>query len=170
MSPFDPFSSQMIDLDEYIEKSPGVIKSIVSKKSEVVKKWLPVIKNGFDDIKLNEEVLENICVYCEVCNVYYESMRQIGFKIVGNELAGVLQEIRSKILEKEPVRSEVKRKVYNFRTGFMEYELEDGSFVKIVNESVIGPKFEVSKDIFCEQFVKHLDINSYRDIKIDKLL
>lgn len=170
MNPYNPFSSQMIELGEYIDKSPGLIKSIISKKSEFVKKWLPVIKTGFDDVRLTDEMLENICLYCEICNAYYESMRQVGFKLVGNELAGVLQQIRTKILNKEPNRSEVKSKVYNYQTGFMEYELADGNFIKIVNESVIGPRLEVSKDIFCEEFVKHLDISSYRDIKIDKLL
>ena len=40
MNPYNPFSSQMIDLDDYIEKSPGVVKSIVAKKSEVIKKYL----------------------------------------------------------------------------------------------------------------------------------
>jgi hypothetical protein len=170
MNPYNPFTTKMMELGEYIDKSPDLIKSIISKKSEYVKKWLPIIKHSFDDLRLTDEILENICLYCEICNTYYESMRQVGLKLVGNELSGILKQIRTKILNKEPKRSEVKSKVYNYQTGFMEYELADGNFIKIVNESVIGLRLDVSKDIFCEEFVKHLDINSYRDNRIDKIL
>lgn len=165
-----PNIPQMIDLNEFIQRSPDLVKKLIRDKVNLYKKWSPVISRGFDDIRLTEENLTNICVYCELCNMYYENMRNAGFKIVGDELSGVLTEIRTKISESETKRVPVLRKVYNYKNGFMEYELEDGTFVKIVNESVVGPKIDVSKDIFCEQFVKLLDPTAYRDMKIDKLL
>ena len=161
---------QMLELGEFIDRNPELVKKLIRSKSDLHKKWSPVISRGFDDVKLTEDTIANICIYCELCNSYYENMRQVGFKIVGDELSGVLMEIRKKILESETVRVPILRKVYNYKTGFMEYELEDGNFVKIVNESVVGPKIDVAKDIFCEQFVKLLDPGAYRDMRIDKLL
>jgi hypothetical protein len=157
-------------LGEYIDGNSSLIQKFINDKSRVIEKWEPIISRGFEDIKLTEDVISNICIYCEVCNSYYENLRVLGFKIAGNELAGVLDQIRKDILNKEANRSAVVRKVYNHKTGFMEYELEDGTFVKIITESVSGPKMDVSKDIFCEQFVKQLDLQSYRNIKIDKIL
>ena len=165
-----PYFPQMLDLGEYIDRNPTIVDSLIKKKSDIYKKWLPVIERGFDDIKISESTMSDICLYCELCNVYYDALHQIGYKLAGNELSGVLSEIRNKILNKDQERVAVVRKVYNYQTGFMEYELEDGKFVKIINESVSGPKVDISKDIFCEQFVKHIDISSYRDMKIDKLI
>jgi hypothetical protein len=165
-----PYFPQIPELGEYIDRNSSLVQKLINDKSRVIEKWETIISRGFNDIRLTDEVISNICIYCEVCNSYYENLRQVGFKIVGNELAGVLDQIRNNISNKEANRSAVVRKVYNHKTGFMEYELEDGTFVKIITESVSGPKMDVSKDIFCEQFVKQLDLQSYRNIKIDKIL
>ena len=61
------------------------------------------------------------------------------------------------------------RKVFNYQTGKMEYELEDGNFITI-NESVNPPKIEVDNDIFPIEFVKLIDPQKYRDMKIDEIL
>jgi len=48
-------------------------------------------------------------------------------------------------------------------------ELEDGNFIPI-NESVIPPKIEIDNDIFPIEFVKLIDPQKYRDMKIDEIL
>lgn len=170
MNPLTNPYLQIPDFGEYINRSPGLVKSIIEKRTEVTKKWLPVLGKFFNDFRLSDYVLSDICVYCELCSTYYENIRILGFKPTGNELSGVMDEIVNKITNIDQKRVPVKRKVYNYITGFMEYELEDGSYVKIINESVSGPKIDVSLNIFCEEFTKHLDISLYRDSRIDKLI
>lgn len=171
MSHFNlPHFPQIKELGEFIDSNSQIMQDLIKKRSDITKKWLPVIERGFTDIKISDDILSDICIYLEICALYYENLRNVGFKVSGSELSDILIQIKEKILSKETPRSGVLRKVYNYKTGFMEYELEDGNFVKIINESVSGPRLQVPKDIFCDQFVKHIDINSYRDIKIDQLL
>ena len=57
MNPYNPFSSQMMELGEYIDKSPGLIKSIIGKKSEFVKKLDEMSENVPSELLSNEHLV-----------------------------------------------------------------------------------------------------------------
>lgn len=164
-----PFTSY-IDIDEYIRQNQNIVKQIIESPDLFQRKWEGVIDNFFEKLKITSSIYKDLCVYSEVASRYYDYLHELGYKITGAELSDILNDIKLKILEKEPERSAIVRKVYNYQSGFVEYELENGKYVKIVNESVIGPRSDVSKDIFPDEFLKHIDLSLYRDNKIDKLI
>jgi hypothetical protein len=65
--------------------------------------------------------------------------------------------------------AEVIRKVYNYQTGKIELELQDGNFIE-TTEQVVPPKLELTDSTFPDDFLKIVDLQKYRDIKIDKIL
>ena len=66
-------------------------------------------------------------------------------------------------------KSAVVRKVFNYNTGHMEYELEDGNFIQLT-EGIEAPNINIDNSIFPPEIVKLIDPIAYRDVKIDSLL
>jgi putative alpha-1,2-mannosidase len=165
------WASNLPSFDEYITslqlKRPTI--------EDTTKKWLPILEEYFSNYNIDSELMSNICLYIELCSSYYdmlESLSQMTLNHKGpkNRLTDVVEKIKNDIDSKiNNKRSGVVRKVFNYQTGKMEYELEDGNFITI-NESVIPPKIEVDNDIFPIEFVKLIDPQKYRDMKIDEIL
>jgi len=171
------WASNLPSFDEYIIRNRASLQlkpwSITIK--DATKKWLPVLEKYFSNYNIDSELMSNICLYIELCSSYYdmlESLSQMTLNHKGpkNRLTDVVEKIKNDINSKiNNKRSGVVRKVFNYQTGKMEYELEDGNFITI-NESVIPPKIEVDNDIFPIEFVKLIDPQKYRDMKIDEIL
>lgn len=175
MNVFDPnWAFNLPSFDEYIIRNRTSLQSAI-KDPKYVKKWGPVLEKQFIDYNINSELMSHICLYIELCSNYYdmlESISQMTLSHKGpkNKLTDVVEKIKDDIKSKiNNRRSGVVRKVFNYQTGKMEYELEDGNFIPI-NESVIPPKIEIDNDIFPIEFVKLIDPQKYRDMKIDEIL
>lgn len=159
-------------LDEYILRYAESFKSRDMDRfnqEQIVRKWEPIIERHFDDINFNKEVKSNLAIYLEICSSYYHNISSLNNKTYNDESYVIFSEIRSKIKKIKSKKSGVIRKVFNYETGFMEYELEDGNFIKI-NESVDAPKTDVDNSIFPDVFLKIMDKKMYRDRKIDEIL
>lgn len=154
--------------EEFLQRD-FYIKTILNKnKKDTLDKWSPIIKSQLDDIYLDETQVSNLCFYLEICSHYYTTLSNITNQRY--ELNGIFEKIRKDIKSSlNNKRSAVVRKVFNYQTGKMEYELEDGKFVEI-NESVITPKIEFDISVFPKEFIKLVDPEKYRDLKIDEIL
>jgi hypothetical protein len=165
--------------DEYLKLHSSSIQSM-AKDTKYVKKWGPVLEKQFSGYNLNSELMSNICLYIEICSSYYDmlqspspygkynssTMRYTDVSQLDTIIKNIKNDINSKLNNK---RSAIVRKVFNYQTGKVEYELEDGNFIS-TNESVIPPKLDVDNDIFPIEFVKLIDPQKYRDMKIDEIL
>ncbi len=136
---------------------------------KIIQKWTPYIDNRFSDINLSKDIKSNLAIYLDVCNSYYQNMSLTTNRSYNKEADIVYEEIRNRINNIKRKRSGVIKKVFNYETGFMEYELEDGNFIKI-NEPVTSPKVDVDNGIFPDVFLKIVDKEKYRDNRIDEIL
>jgi len=66
-------------------------------------------------------------------------------------------------------RSEVKRKVFNYYTGKLEYELEDGNHIEILSEPVIY-RHNLRESQIPLVFLKIISKSHYRDSKINSVI
>lgn len=146
----------------------NISNALKIKDLDILNKWTPILKSIIGDLHLDDDFLYKFCVYTEVCSIYYNKVQ---FKSFSNPTIGdLLKKVRNNILESRPDRSGVVRKVYNYRTSSMEYELEDGNFIKI-NEDITPISIKnISSNVFPPEFVKSFDINEYRDMKINEIL
>jgi hypothetical protein len=159
--------------DEYLKLHSSSIQSM-AKDTKYVQKWGPVLEKQFSGYNLNSELMSHICLYIEICSSYYDMLQSPSpygkYNSSASELATVIENIKNDINSKlNNKRSAIVRKVFNYQTGNIEYELEDGNFIP-TNESVIPPKLDIDNDIFPIEFVKLIDSQKYRDMKIDEIL
>jgi hypothetical protein len=152
--------------EEYLEKFN--IQDFSYQKDKIISKWTPVVKSQFNDFIIDEDTTKSMCIFFELCFNYNQLVSD--FISSPKYLSSLFESLRNKIkLKNQDRRSTVLRKVFNYQTGTLEYELEDGNFIPI-NESVIPPKIEVDSDIFPIEFIKLIDPQKYRDKKIDQIL
>jgi len=152
--------------DDYLSRISS--KFIEKQREASIKKWKPIVESHF---YVNDELTNKLCIYFELCSIYYENLRS-GLPGVNldSDLTNLFKKVKSDINKKlEGKRSGVLRKVFNYSTGHLEYELEDGNFIKI-NEKVTPPKIDIDLDIFPKEFIKLIDPQKYRDMKIDEIL
>ncbi len=154
--------------EEFIQGQSDLVKKILSKKETISLKWYHIIETKLKKIRLDDQQMLKIAIYLELCWHYYDLLSKITNQ--GDNLERVLDKITNSISEKlKNRRSPIVRKVFNYETGCMEYELEDGNYIQI-DEKVISPKVDFDNNIFPIEFVKLIDLESYRDMKIDEIL
>lgn len=145
--------------------STSTAEKCIKNKNECFRKWHPVLLNFFEDYNISKESYINLSVYAEIYSIY----ESFGYKTTNESLTSEINRIKSELDKTEIRRSIVKSKVYNYQTGKMEYELEDGNFIEISDVKVKGPYLEIS-DVYEKEFIKLIDISKYRDMKIDDIL
>ena len=150
--------------------STSTAEKCIKNKNECFRKWHPVLLNFFEDYNISKESYINLSVYVEIYSIYESNLVSFGHKTTNESyLTSEINRIKSELDKPEIRRSIVKSKVYNYQTGKMEYELEDGNFIEISDVKVKGPYLEIS-DVYEKEFIKHMDISKYRDMKIDDIL
>lgn len=129
-----------------------------------LKKWHGVISTYFSKFKIDRDVRDLISLYCELCFMY-KNINNLGYKDanVGTELYNLYKKMipnkRSKIIDR----------YYNYETGTSEYLLEDGTYVPIL-ENLGTPELKISQDMLPKEILSLIDIQEYRNQKIDKIL
>ena len=157
--------------DEYIIHHRETLKS-QSEIKKYTEKWLSLIQHQFDGYNIDKDLISNLCIYMELCSNYYTMLESVyGMKGQIERLPEIIIKIKADLkFQMQNRRSAVVRKVFNYQTGKMEYELEDGNFVGI-DEKVISPKVTISDEgIFPKEFIKIINPEKYRDMKIDEIL
>jgi hypothetical protein len=128
------------------------------KRREIIRKWRPIVTNNIGVI--NEEIIEYTSLYCE----WYLKNNRNNDAINLNDR---LSEINSRI--KNPIRIDIVGKSYNPVSGLIEYKLSNGTYIPI-----LGGVSKISDEqlvwIFDIEFIKEIDIQLYRDLKIDKII
>jgi len=82
-----------------------------------------------------------------------------------------LKTLKQNIHESLKIRTPIKQKVYNYLTGGIEYELEDGSFIQITTESAsLKSEIQINHEIFPNSILKSLDPQNYRDKQIKNII
>ena len=135
---------------------------------KIVQKWQMILKGFLDRnyISIDDDTMKYFCVMCELHKAYNEYY----IRDPKNQIDTVkfieetIQKYKNSITSK---RVGIVRKVYNFQNGLIEYELEDGTYVP-TNESVKPPITDFK--FFTDEYLKIVNVQSYRDKVIDKLL
>jgi hypothetical protein len=142
--------------------------------TSLIKKWMPVINNGFSGIELPEFFKDNLCLYCELIVKYRErplnpmSYRSTSPQEISDNISSELASIREKILHSGN-RSKIIDKYYNYSTGKAEYLLEDGTYVPI-DERLLSPTVKVDMSVLPIELLSIVDEKEYRSEKINQLL
>jgi hypothetical protein len=141
------------------------LKQIHDKILPITSKWSPIIEN-YLSFRISKESLSHLSLYIECYDIYFDTI----YKITGKKQN--FETIFHKILEDVKSiskKSAVIRKVFNYNTGHMEYELEDGNIITIVGE-VDEPLSNIDNGVFPPEIIKIIDPIGYRHVKIDNLL
>jgi len=148
-------------------------------KSKAATKWWNLITSSITNLSSKDkETIELVSCYFELINIYYQYTTTYNpynplaedsehINIIRKEA----QKINDYLAKKDNPRSKVVGKVYNYSTGFMEYQLEDGNFVKIMDNKVDGPmKTYDASDYFPDEFLKIINPSKLRERKIGEIL
>ena len=153
-------------------KKTSVIDSVFGSKiethmeydSNMLKKWWHFMPDN-----LSTEFKEILCFYCEVlylfdqnCNINSPMYPIISPVDIRNELGKVLS-----TLSKKSYRSKIIDRYYNYGKNCIEYLLEDGNYV---TENSKGEYLKPDLSIFPDSFVKLIDEQEYRNIKIQSII
>jgi hypothetical protein len=161
----------MIPINNYDEWLLSLTKSQmdgVMDRKRITSKWLPVLENLFSDINISNKLLEYMCIYAETYAMYEA---QLILSLGSSQLPDKLKDIHQKFIEiNKGKKSTIIRKVYNYETGFSEYELEDGNFVKILPNGKIEPPTSDIFKILPKSLVKLTDPQEYRNQQIEEIL
>lgn len=174
MNEFNSYSryGTIPSFEEYIERLHEKIKKdLLFLSPKHLQKWSTIIEGQFNEYNFDKELISNLCTYLEVCFMYYETLEvQYGIRGQIEKFGEIIVKLKNDI-KSQMRRSAVVRKVFNYQTGKMEYELEDGNFITI-DENVKAPKISVdyNVNIFPKEFIKIVNPQKYRDMKIDELL
>lgn len=135
-------------------------------RGKVMSKWRETIQNLFDNFNLNSEIFEYICFYAETYSIYQSLLLYPSYNLMDK-----LEEIKKSISElHKNKRVPIVRKVFNYETGHLEYELEDGNFAQILENGKIQPPLVNTMSILPKSFIRFIDPNRYRDEQIKFLL
>lgn len=125
-----------------------------------IKKWGPVIDNLLNCDNL---LIKNIT--CQFCEWYINDNLDISdfSNILQNELIIIKQKINN--FE----RIEIIREYFNPASGYIEYKLKNGNFIK-ANKIEYELSNEDLINLFGIKFIRYLDIQKFRDIQLNKIL
>jgi hypothetical protein len=162
----------MIPINNYDEWLLSLTKSqidhIIEQKGKALSKWTPVLENLFSDMNISNKLLEDMCIYTETYAMYEA---QLILSLGSSQLPDKLKDLHKKIIEiNKGKKSTIIRKVYNYETGFSEYELEDGNFVKILPNGKIEPPTSDIFKILPKSLLKLTDPQEYRNQQIEEIL
>jgi hypothetical protein len=133
------------------------------ERSKIIERWTAIVENHL--YTSNKTIIEYTALYCE----WYMRKNSKNFDINSNRspLNDRLYEINNKI--KNPIRIDIIGKCYNEISGLIEYKLSNGRYVPL--QGCVG---EISDEqlvwLFDIEFIKEINIQLYRDLKIDKII
>lgn len=145
---------------------PKIIERTRANINTIMEKWNKIIID-YGSIKFL--LTDEFYIYLELYLEYLEYIRNLGITQKGTELKDFFNNILYNISSKKYRRSRVKNKVYNYDTGSLEYELEDGTYIKIPECEIIEEKISMN-DIYTEEYIKIIDISKYREIRIKDII
>jgi hypothetical protein len=141
----------------------GIFVSDEYKREIIIKKWIPVVENNIPT--RNKKIIENCALYCE----WYLSIDENYTKAsAGEDLNNRLEEIKKRIGNID--RIDIVCKSYNPISGEIEYKLSNGKYIPLtggVEDKLSDEQLTVLFDI---EFIKEINIQLYRDLKIDKII
>lgn len=140
----------------FLSYNRSTIELCIENKDKCFRKWQTILLNWFESYNISKESYINLSIYVELYSIYESNITSIENK-TESYLISEINRIKSELDKTEIRRSIVKSKVYNYQTGKMEYELEDGNFIEISDVKVKGPYLEIS-DVYEKEFIKHFDL------------
>ncbi len=153
--------------EDFLKHSKSILDSLLKGDTKNLDKWRNVIGSIYDNMD-NKSIIY-ISTYLEMISSYYYYMEK-NFHVASGARDICIKELIENIREKNNKRSAVVRKIFNYRIGRLEYELEDGNFVTLSEGIESTPEINIDIDVFPTEFVRHIDLNEYRNMKIDKIL
>lgn len=164
---------QYVENTSVFSPSKNMVKKRVVFHEEISKKWSPIIESYLSNINLSSNMVNLISAYLEIISMY-ESYSYTNIHLPagttwmpnGNLIKDEMR-IISEVIKKNPKRSKILGKYYNYNTAEVEYLLEDGNYIPI-GTKVISDDLNLS--IFPKEFVILLDESEYRNIQIDEIL
>ena len=164
-SNFGPFSLITPTYEEWISSlTNSQLNHIQSFKYKSISKWSPVLDNNFST-NLSKNTLENLCLFCETWTMYEDQLN------IQTSLSDKLLEIINKIKSNnKDKKSKVIGKAFNYETGFLEYELENGTFLKIIGDNKVEPPTIDITSYLPKEFIKLVDQTEDRDQQINEIL
>jgi hypothetical protein len=139
------------------------------------KNWNGCINVISSQYNISDDMKDKLSKYLDLYYMYYtyKSMMNLRAYNHGNkeeDINYMINEAMKSILDKLPdMRSPVLRKVYNYRTKSMEYELEDGNFITI-KEDIKAIKYTIDENSFPIEFIRHINQPLYRGIIINGII
>ena len=143
---------------------PGVngLNSDEYKREIIIRKWTPVVENNIPTI--NKKIIEYCALYCE----WYLSIDENYTKnSAGEDLNNRLEEIKKRIVNID--RIDIVCKSYNPISGEIEYKLSNGKYIPLTG-GIDKLSDEQLTTLFDIEFIKEINIQLYRDLKIDKII
>ena len=129
-------------------------------KDRAFRKWFPILDNiGFKNIK----IVEILSIYCEKRANVIDST--LGAKDLA-DLASELKELYESISRK---RIEVVKTYYNPFLSKMQYELNNGLIIDEENQFERDLTQEELIELFGVDFVRELDVETFRENRLKKL-
>lgn len=142
--------------------TPGVSFDDEYKREMIIKKWSPIVENNIPT--RNKKIIEYCSLYCE----WYLSTDENYTKISGEDLNDKLLQINKRIINIE--RMDIVGKSYNPISGEVEYKLSNGEYIPLTGNTNTKLSNEQLATLFDIEFIKEIDIQLYRDLKIDKII
>ena len=129
-------------------------------KDREFRKWFPILDNiGFK----NKKIVELLAIYCDKRANVIDST--LGAKDSAN-LASELKELYESISRK---RIEVVKTYYNPFLSKMQYELSNGLIIDQDNQFERDLTHEELIELFGVDFVRELDVETFRENRLKKL-
>ena len=139
--------------------------------SYTIVQWNRIIEKYIQkyEVRVSDETMKYLCIICEAYNSYYNFYFKSAYTVPpsGKELSDIIDNIFIDYKRDIQKRVPIVRKVYNFYTNRVEYELEDGTFIQI-DEKTTPPEADMS--FFRGEYLRIFDVQTLRDKMIDKII
>lgn len=135
------------------------------KREKIIRKWTPIVENNIPT--RNKKIIEYCALYCE----WYLSIDENYTKnSAGEDLNSRLEEIKKRIVNID--RIDIVGKSYNPISGEIEYKLSNGKYIPLTGMQGNNNKLsdEQLTTLFDIEFIKEINIQLYRDLKIGKII
>lgn len=181
-NPFSPthtfeqfiLNSKSTILTTYQRESVTIDKNtntVIKKKYFVnLDRWYPILDSHFKGFTLDEELRGIIALYCDLVSSYYDNKLKLMSSSLSASSEISLSYQLSRIFNKIPKRSRIVDKYYNYELGISEYLLEDGSYVPMDDNKSQRKLVNFDIDLIPDEILPLIDINEYRNNKIDKII
>lgn len=170
-SSVDDFILENVDLIKSIctTKKTTSVNSVFENKVEtkvvyntnIINKWWQLLPDN-----LSNDFREILCFYCEVLYIYDQNYNS-GYSFSKVDIKGELNRILLDISKKNN-RSKIVDKYYNYNKNIVEYLLEDGNYIPVISKD--KPIIKTDLSVFPLSFVKLIDDQEYRNMKIENII